>query len=146
MIRMSGAEVVTSSVVQVFRPARRAFFVYYVALALCFFGPAINPEVGVPVWLGICIGLVVAAAVGYMWSQEYQITDRGVAKTWRWTKGRQEIPWENLGEVQVLRGLVQSLLRVGNLRIKARTGDEEMFWFGLANPKEVEALIEQRRI
>jgi len=143
---MSGAEVVTSSAVQVFRPARRAFFVYYVALGLCFFGPSINPEVGVPVWLGICIGLVVAAAVGYMWSQEYQITDRGVAKAWRWTKGRQEIPWENLGEVQVLRGLVQSLLRVGNLRIKARAGDEEMFWFGLANPKEVQACIEQRRI
>ncbi len=139
------AETPTTSAVQTFRPASRAFFVYYVAMFLCFFGPTINPQVGLPVWLGILLGLIVVAAVAYMWSQEYQITDRGVAKTWRWPARRQEIPWENLGEVTVVRGLVQTLLQVGNLRITTRTGEDTMFWFGLADPKAVQALIEQKR-
>ena len=73
------------------------------------------------------------------------MTAKGLVKVWRWPDRRQEISWENLGEVRVLRGLTQSLLLVGNLLIKSKAGAEEMFWFGLANPKEVQAVIEGRR-
>jgi hypothetical protein len=65
---------------------------------------------------------------------------------WRWPSPRQrEITWENLGDVLVRRGLTQTLLRVGNLIIREQSGGPEMFWFGLANPKEVQAEIERRR-
>jgi len=43
-------------------------------------------------------------------------------------------------------GLTQSILRVGNLVIGDRSGGPEMFWFGLANPKEVQEDIERRRL
>jgi hypothetical protein len=131
---------------QVFRPAGRAFFVYYVAMALCFFGPPLNPRVGVPIWAGWLLGLTLVAAVVYFrWGQEYRLTDRGVVKIWRWPDRRQEIPWEQVGEVRVLRGFTQSLLLVGNLLIKDKAGTAEMFWFGLTDPKGVQALIEGRR-
>lgn len=131
---------------QVFRPAGRAFFVYYVAMALCFFGPSLNPAVGVPVWLGLILGLALVAVVAYFkWGQEYRVTAQGLVKIWRWPERRQAIPWENLGEVQVLRGLTQTLLQVGNLLIKDKTGATEMFWFGLRDPKAVQAAIEERR-
>jgi hypothetical protein len=131
----------------IFTPCGRAFFVYYVAMALCFLGPRINPDVGLPVWLGTVLGLILVAAVVYMkWGQEYRITSQGVVKISRWpSPRRQEISWTGLGEVLVRRGLTQTLLQVGNLLIKDVSGGPEMFWFGLANPKEVKEEIERRR-
>ncbi|MBI4644506.1 MAG: hypothetical protein HY790_03940 [Deltaproteobacteria bacterium] len=129
----------------VFRPCGRAFFVHYVAIAICFLGPRINPEVGLPVWLGMVLGLILVAAVVYMrWGQEYQVTLQGVSKVWRWTGRRQEIPWENLEEVLVRRGLTQTILRVGNVIIRDKSGGPGLFWFGLADPKAVKAVIEER--
>ena len=64
---------------------------------------------------------------------------------WRWTGRRQEIPWEKLGDVVVLRGLTQSMLQVGNLLMKDTAGGPDLFWFGLADPKAVKDLIEERR-
>jgi hypothetical protein len=129
----------------VIRPCVRAFFVYYVAMAICFLGPSINPAVGVPVWLGFILGALVVAAVVYMRGQTYHITAKGLSKTWRWPAQRQDIPWENLGEVQVRRGLTQTLLQVGNLYIVDQVRGDNMFWFGLADPKAVKARIDERR-
>jgi hypothetical protein len=101
--------------------------------------------VGLPVWAGIVLGLIILAAVVYMrWGQEYQVTSRGVSKVWRWGDRREEIPWENLGEVLVRRGLSQTLLRVGNLLIRDKSGGPGLFWFGLADPKAVKEMIEAR--
>jgi hypothetical protein len=130
---------------QVFRPCGRAFFVYYAALGLCVLA-LLNPQPWLPPWLAVVAGVALAAAVIYFkQGQEYRVTAKGLVKIWRWPDRRQEISWENLGEVRVLRGLTQSLLLVGNLLIKSKAGGQEMFWFGLANPKEVQALIEGRR-
>jgi hypothetical protein len=131
----------------VFKPGARAFFVYYVAMALVFLGPRLNPEVGLPVWLGNILGFIVLGAVVYQkYGQEYHVTSRGVAKIKRWpSPARQEIAWENLGEVMVLRGLTQTLLQVGNLAFVDKSGGAEMFWFGLVNPKDVKDQIDRKR-
>ncbi|MFZ5449411.1 MAG: hypothetical protein ACOZFS_12310 [Thermodesulfobacteriota bacterium] len=131
----------------VFKPCARAFFVYYVAMALVFLGPRINPEVGLPVWLGTLLGFIVVAAVIYQkYGTAYHVTSTGVARVWRWpSPRRQEIPWEHLGEILVLRGLTQTMLQVGNLAFIDKSGGPEMFWFGLLNPKETKDLIEGKR-
>jgi hypothetical protein len=129
----------------IFRPCARAFLVYYVAMAIFFLGPVINPAVGLPIWLGMILGALVVAAVIYMRGQAYHITSKGLSKTWRWPARRQDLPWKNLGEVQVRRGLTQTLLRVGNLYIIDQAGGDNMFWFGLEDPKGVRELIEGRR-
>lgn len=134
-----------SHVPQVWRPCARAFFVYYVAMAVFFFGPHLNPEVGLSPWLGFILGMIVLAGVAYQWTQEYHLTARGLSKVWRWPERRQDIPWENVGEIQVARGFTQTMLRVGNVRIHDKTGGPEMFWFGLPNPKEVKEIIEKSR-
>jgi hypothetical protein len=131
----------------VFKPCGRAFFVYYVAMALVFLGPRLNPEVGLPVWLGTVLGFIVLAAVIYQkYGSEYQVTARGVARVWRWpSPRRQEIAWEHLGEVMVLRGLTQTVLQVGNLALRDKSGGSEMFWYGLTNPNDVKKLIDGKR-
>ena len=131
----------------VFKPCARAFLVYYVAMALVFLGPWLNPAVGLPVWLGTLLGLIVVAAVVYIkYGQEYRVTSRGVARVWRWPSPRtQEIAWENLGEIFVLRGLTQSMLQVGNLAFKDKAGGPDMFWFGLGDPKDLKDLINEQR-
>lgn len=142
---MAEKETTDAATTQVFRPCGRAFFVHYVAMAICFLGPQINPGAGLPPWVGLVLGLILVAAVVYMrWGQEYQATPRGVSKVWTWTGGRQEILWENLGEVLIRKGLTQTLFRVGNLVIKDKSGGPDLFWFGLGDPKGVKALIEER--
>jgi len=130
-----------------YSPCGRAFFVYYVAMAICFLGPRINPDVGLPVWLGTVLGLILVAAVVYMkWCREYRVTPQGVVKIIRWPNPRRlEISWANLGEVRVLRGLTQSLLRVGNLVMQDTSGGPDLFWFWLSHPKEIKEEIAGRR-
>jgi hypothetical protein len=132
---------------KIYTPCARAFLVYYVAMAICFLGPRINPEAGLPVWLGTVLGVIVAAVVVYMkWGQEYRLTPQGVVKFIRWPAPQhQVISWANLGEVTAVRGLTQTLLQVGNLILKDKSGGPEMFWFGLAHPKEVREEVERRR-
>jgi hypothetical protein len=131
----------------VIKPCARAFLVYYVAMFLVLVGPRINPAVGLPVWLGTILGFIVLAAVIYMkYGQEYHVTSRGVARVTRWPSlRRQEIAWENLEEILVLRGLTQSMLQVGNLAFRDKAGGPQMFWYGLLNPKDVKTLIDRKR-
>jgi hypothetical protein len=131
----------------IFTPCARAFFVYYVAIILVVLGPRLNPAVGLPVWLGTLLGIIVLAAVLYQkYGSEYRVTSRGVVRVWRWPSPKeQEIAWENLDEVLVLRGLTQSMLQVGNLALRSKAGGPEMFWYGLSNPKDVKELIEAKR-
>ncbi len=131
----------------VFKPCTRAFCVYYVAMALVVLGPRFNPEVGLPVWLGTILGVIVLAAVIYQkFGQEYRVTARGVALVRHWPARREEeIAWENLAEILVLRGLTQSMLQVGNLAFRDKAGGPGMFWYGLPHPKDVKALIEGKR-
>ena len=143
---MTGNEIPTAGDL-VFKPCARAFFVYYVAMALVLVGPRLNPAVGLPTWLGTLLGLIVLAAVIYQkYGQEYRVTSRGVVRVWRWPSPReQEIAWENLEEILVLRGLTQTVLQVGNLAFQDKAGASEMFWYGLLNPKDVKDLIDRMR-
>jgi hypothetical protein len=137
----------------VIKPCRRAFLVYYVAIAIFLLGPRLNPDVRIfglfhfSVAVGTVLGLLVIALVIYLkMGREYRITPRGVMTVWRWpSPRRQEISWENLGDVLMRRGLTQTILRVGNLIIQDKSGGPEMFWFGLSDPKEIQAEIERRR-
>jgi hypothetical protein len=135
-------------------PCGRAFFVYYVAIVIFLLGPRLNPDVWIfgvfhfSLAVGTFLGLVLIALVVYLkLGREYRLSQRGLSTRWRWPSPRQqEITWENLGDVLLRRGLTQSILRVGNLVIGDQSGGPEMFWFGLANPKEVQEEIERRRL
>ena len=137
----------------VIKPCGRAFFVYYVAIAIFLLGPRLNPEVWIfgvfhfSLAVGTVLGLLVLALVVYMkLGREYRLTARGVVTVWRWPSPRQqEITWQNLGDVLLRRGLIQTILKVGNLIIQDKSGGPQMFWFGLANPKEVQDEIQRRR-
>jgi hypothetical protein len=137
----------------VIKPCGRAFFVYYVAIAIFLLGPRFNPDVQIfgmfhfSVAVGTILGLVVIAMVIYLkMGREYRITSRGLMVVWLWpSPRRQEITWANLGDVLLRRGLIQTILRVGNLIIQDKSGGPEMFWFGLSDPKEIQAEIERRR-
>jgi hypothetical protein len=135
-------------------PCGRAFFVYYVGIVIFLLGPRLNPDVWIfgvfhfSVAVGTLLGLALVALVVYLkLGREYRLSPQGLATRWRWPSPRQqEITWENLGEVLLRRGLTQSILRVGNLVIEDKSGGPEMFWFGLANPKEVQEEIDRRRL
>jgi hypothetical protein len=137
----------------VIKPCGRAFFVYYVAIAIFLLGPRLNPEVWIfgvfhfSLAVGTVLGLLVLVLVVYMkMGREYRITARGVVTVWRWPSPRQqEITWQNLGDVLMRRGLTQTILKVGNLIIQDKSGGPQMFWFGLGNPKEVQDEIQRRR-
>ncbi len=130
---------------QVWRASFRAFFVYYVAIFLVAAGP-FNPNFPLPAWAAWPIGALLILVVVYSrWGQEYHLTASGVVKVWRVPAKRAEIRWENLGEVVVLRGATQSLLKVGTLVLPDTSGGPDLIWYGLSRPQEVKDLIDSRR-
>lgn len=151
MIMMEGIDKSPAEVV--IKPCGRAFLVYYVAIAIFLLGPRLNPEVRIfgvfhfSVAVGTVLGLLAIALVIYLkMGREYRLTPRGLMTVWRWPSPRQqEITWVNLGDVLMRRGLIQTIMRVGNLIIQDKSGGPAMFWFGLSNPKEIQAEIERRR-
>ncbi len=135
-----------SSPEAVWRPSSRAFLVYYVAIALAVFGPLINPEVGLPPWVGLVVGLLVLAAVILLkFGQEYRATPKGLKRVGSWPAKEEEILWPEVGEIRLQRGLTQTLLRVGNLVIHDKQGNPRLTWERLADPQGVRAALEARR-
>ncbi len=130
----------------VWRPSYRAFFVYYVAVAVAVFGPLINPAVGVPPWLGLVLGLAILAALALRkFGQEYRATPQGLKRVSSWPAVEEEIAWPEVGEIKVERGLTQTLLNAGNLVIKDKKGVTRFSWERLADPKGVKAVLEDRK-
>lgn len=130
----------------VWRPSYRAFFVYYVAIAVAVFGPLINPAVGVPPWVGFILGLAVVAALALRkFGQEYRATPQGLKRVGFWPAVEEEIAWSDVGEIKVERGLTQTLLNAGNLVIQDKKGVARLSWERLADPKGVKAVLEDRK-
>ena len=132
----------------VFKPSARAFFVHYVAMFLVFCGPPAQSGGGAARLAGDPPG---AHCPGRSDLPEIRPgvpgnLPGGGPGARRWPSPRkQEIAWENLGEILVLRGLTQTILQVGNLAFRDKAGGPELFWYGLLNPKDVKDLIERKR-
>jgi hypothetical protein len=130
----------------VWRPSTRAFFVYYVAIAVAVFGPLINPEVGVPPWLGLVVGLLILALVGLRkFGQEYRATVRGPKRVSFWPAGEEGLAWPEVGQIEMQRGLTQTLLNTGSVVIHDRQGKPRLVFERLAAPQGVKAALEARR-
>jgi len=130
----------------VWRPSPRGFLVYYVAIAVAVFGPLINPEAGLPPWVGLVAGLLVLAAVIIQkFGQEYRATSGGIKRVGFWPAKVEEIPWAEVGEIRLQRGLTQTLLNVGSLVIQDKGGAPRLVFERLASPQEVKAALEARR-
>jgi hypothetical protein len=130
----------------VWRPSYRAFFVYYVAIAVAVFGPLINPTLGVPPWLGFVLGLAIFAALALRkFGQEYRATPQGLKRVSSWPAVEEEIAWAEVEEIKVERGLTQTLLNAGNLVIQDKKGVTRLSWERLADPKGVKAVLEDRK-
>ncbi len=130
----------------VWRPSYRAFVVYYLAFLVLFFGPTINPAVGIPPWLGYILGLAVLAAMALRkFGQEYRATPQGVKRVSYWPAVEEELAWPEVGEIKVQRGLTQTVLNVGNVVIHDKGGQPRVSWGRLADPKGVKEALERRQ-
>lgn len=127
----------------------RAFYLYYVAMAICWFGPRLNPEfsaqIGLGPKLGVVLGLILLAAVLYLKQAIfYEIGPVGVRKVWLWPARQELIRWEELQQVRVQAGLTQTLLGIGNVVLQGGDGQSrQLTLYGLAQPKAVKAAIDR---
>jgi hypothetical protein len=124
-----------------------AFYLYYVAIAICWFGPHFNPAFAAIIYLtplvGFILGLALLGGVLYLkLGQQYQIDPAGVKTCWLYPPREQLIRWQEIDSISVRAGLTQTLLGVGNVAIKPHQGDE-MVWYGLQSPKVVKTLLER---
>jgi hypothetical protein len=127
-------------------PTPRAFFVYYVAIAVAVFGPLINPAVGVPPWAGLVLGLAVLALVCLRkFGQEYRAGAKGLKRVSFWPALEEGMAWPEVGELKVQRGLTQTLLNTGTVVIHDKQGNPKLAWERLADPQGVKAALEARR-
>ncbi|MBW1917400.1 MAG: hypothetical protein JRI57_05185 [Deltaproteobacteria bacterium] len=136
---------------RVLSPSWRAFLVYYVAIGLCVLGPHLNPQFSLQLGLtplrGLIIGIILLLGVFYLkWNQEYQISPQGIKKVRRFPAHQEKLAWTEVDQIEMRRGLTQTLLQVGNVIVKPRPADKSLIMlYGIENPKEVKELMERAR-
>lgn len=135
----------------VYSSSWRAFYLYYLAMAICWFGPWLNPQfsaqIGLSPRIGFWLGLILLACVFYLkHAIVYEVGPLGVKKIWLWPARQELIRWEDLEQVRVLAGLTQTLLGIGNVVVQGRAGQgRQLNFYGLARPKEVMAAIQRSK-
>lgn len=134
---------------QIFTTSWAAFYLYYLAMAICWFGPQLNPEFATRIFLtptlGMLLGLVLLGAVLFLkFGQYYEMDATGVRKVQRYPARADLLRWSEIRSVSVRVGLTQTLLRVGSVVIEPHQG-EEMVWYGVESPKLVKNLLERGR-
>jgi hypothetical protein len=132
---------------RIFTSSWSAFYLYYVAIAICWFGPHLNPDFANKIFLtpvvGFFLGLLLLGGVFYLkYGQQYEMDTAGVKISWRYPPRQQFIPWQEINRITTRAGFTQTLLGVGNIAIQPRQG-EEIVWYGLKNPKSVKTLLER---
>lgn len=125
-----------------------AFYLYYVAIAICWLGPRLNPSFAERLFLspelGLLLGLLLLGGVLYLkFGQYYEMDDQGVKIIWRYPARQRLLRWSEIDTIKVRAGLTQTILRVGNIAIQPKGGGEEMLWYGLESPKLVKSWLER---
>ena len=80
---------------KVFTTSWAAFYLYYVAIAICWIGPQLNPAFAAKIFLtpgiGFVLGLLLLGGVLYLkYGQHYEMDTEGVKTIWRYPP-RQEL-------------------------------------------------------
>lgn len=132
---------------KVFTSSWAAFYLYYVAIAICWLGPHLNPTFAARILLtpliGFVLGLLLFGGVLYLkYGQYYEMDAEGVKTIWRYPPRKQLIRWQEIDKITTRIGLTQTILSVGNIAIRPRVG-EEMVWYGLESPKLIKTLLER---
>lgn len=132
---------------KVYTSSWAAFYLYYVAMAICIFGPHLNPDFAARIFLtpgvGFFLGLLLLGGVLYLkYGQSYERGPEGVKIVWRYPPKEYLIRWMEIESISVRAGLTQTLLGIGNVVIQPRRG-EEMVWYGLESPKQVKIFLER---
>ncbi len=132
---------------KVFTSSWAAFYLYYVAIAICWIGPQLNPAFAAKIFLtpliGFVLGLLLFGGVLYLkYGQHYEMDTEGVKTIYRYPPRQELIPWHEIDKITVRAGLTQTILGVGNIAIQPRQG-EEMVWYGVESPKLVKTFLER---
>jgi hypothetical protein len=136
---------------KVLTPSWRAFFNYYIATVLCWFGPHLNPEfagqLGLTPDRGLILGLILLAAVWYLkYGQEYRLSETGIAKVKRFPKGEEALEWDEVQRFEMRRGILFIWLNIGNISVIPRqAGRQPLVLSGVPDPKEVIRVMEKYR-
>jgi hypothetical protein len=132
---------------RIFTSSWAAFYLYYVAIGICWIGPQLNPTFAAKIFLtpeiGFILGLLLVGAVVYLkYGQQYEMDTAGVRISWRYPPRQQLVRWQEINEITVRAGLTQTILGIGNIAIQPHQG-EEIVWYGLESPKLIKTLLER---
>ena len=132
---------------RIFTSSWAAFYLYYVAIGICWIGPQLNPTFAAKIFLtpeiGFILGLLLVGAVVYLkYGQQYEMDTAGVTISWRYPPRQQLVRWQEINKITVRAGLTQTILGIGNIAIQPHQG-EEIVWYGLESPKLIKTLLER---
>jgi hypothetical protein len=119
------------------KPAWRSFFVFYTAIIIFSFGPAVNPEVGLGQGPGLFLSLLLLGFVLFRQkTTTYRLTEEAVLREIRIYD---KVFLKSLSQADVIgvivrRGAVHRLLGIGHIQFQSRDGRTDLWWFGLQDP------------
>lgn len=128
------------------QPSWRSYFVFYTAIFIFGFGPAINPEVGLDQATGLALSVLLLLFVVFRQKTTfYRITPEAALRETRFAGQvfNKSLPLSEIVGVAVRRGAVHRLLGIGHIQILSRTGRSDLWWYGLADPFTLKKKLEQ---
>ncbi len=129
------------------QPAWRSYFVFYTAILIFGIGPSINPEVGISKAFGLIVSIFLILFVIFRRKTTfYRITKEDVHRETGFAGQvmRKSLPIEGITGIEVRRGAVHRLLRIGHLQFQSgNPGQPDLWWYGIDDPFTVKKRIEQ---
>ena len=128
------------------KPAWRSFFVYYTAILIFTFGPAVNPEAGLGQVSGIILSAILLGFVVFRQKTTfYRVTRAEILKEIRFSGKvfKKSTPQKDVTGIAVRRGAVHRLIGLGHLQFQSRTGKNDLWWYGVDNPFDLKKKLEQ---
>ena len=129
-----------------FRPAWLSYFVFYTAAAIFIFGPMLNPEYASYRVQGLFVAALILVFVVlrrtttlYSWRENGFTVNNGIPHA-----KDEEIPFPNISEVELRRGLTQRVLGIGNvaLHLKSPPGQVRIL-YGIRSPVQFKERLMQ---
>jgi len=115
-------------------------------LARCVWFGLAEEKIGAFVLLGLA-GILVLAGITERLANHYQVTSHEIRREHRFLSvDLSEIPMESVQEIRIQQGLFERLANVGSIGFSsAASGKVEIVFRGVKGPKELRALVSDRR-
>jgi len=119
------------------RPAWRSFWVFFLGLVICVFGPLVRENPPLSLQTGLLFGAVFALIILRRWSDVYTLTNRRImVRGGLFARDTTEIRLADVAGIEYHQGINLRLVNAGHIYIRSGLPDQEnIMMYGQRDPQ-----------